>query len=110
MGVCQGRQAMKRIICWTLVLGSLTALPVASQAQVPAGFGQGAPRPGLSPYLNLGRGGNPAINYYGLVRPQIAAERAFQAIGTNIVNLQSEIATDQPVQTSIRASFMTHSP
>jgi hypothetical protein len=26
--------------------------------------------PPLSPYLNLLRGGNPAINYYGLVRPQ----------------------------------------
>src|SRR5215203_848978 len=101
---------MKRILYCTMVLVSLAVLPQVSQAQVPSGFGQGAPRPGLSPYLNLNRGGNPAINYYGLVRPQIAAERAFQAIGTNIVNLQSEIATDQPVQTGIRASFMTHSP
>jgi hypothetical protein len=28
------------------------------------------PKPAVSPYLNLLRGGNPAINYYGLVRPQ----------------------------------------
>ena len=27
--------------------------------------------PPVSPYLNLGRGGAPAINYYGLVRPQV---------------------------------------
>jgi hypothetical protein len=28
-------------------------------------------RPLVSPYLNMNRSGNPAINYYGLVRPQI---------------------------------------
>jgi hypothetical protein len=28
-------------------------------------------RPLISPYLNMNRGGDPAINYYGLVRPQI---------------------------------------
>jgi hypothetical protein len=99
---------MKRFICWSMVLGTLAALPLASQAQVPAGFGQGAPRPSLSPYLNLNRGGNPAINYYGLVRPQIAAERAFQVLGSNIVNMQNEISQEQPVQTGIRSSFMTH--
>jgi hypothetical protein len=26
--------------------------------------------PAFSPYLNLFRGGNPALNYYGIVRPQ----------------------------------------
>ncbi len=28
------------------------------------------PRPPISPYLNLYRGGSPAINYYGVIRPQ----------------------------------------
>lgn len=37
-------------------------------------------RPAVSPYLNLNRGGNPAINYYGIVRPQIQTNRAFQQI------------------------------
>src|SRR5207248_3179987 len=32
----------------------------------------------ISPFLNLNRGGNPAINYYGLVRPQLEAERFMQ--------------------------------
>src|SRR5437870_11060220 len=37
-------------------------------------------RPTFSPYLNLARpGGNPALNYYGLVRPQIQTSRALQA-------------------------------
>lgn len=36
--------------------------------------------PTISPYLNLDRGGNPAVNFYGLVRPQIDANRAFQQL------------------------------
>ncbi len=28
-------------------------------------------RPAVSPYLNMTRGGNPAINYFGLVQPQL---------------------------------------
>jgi hypothetical protein len=35
-------------------------------------------RPPLSPYLNLNRGGIPAVNYYGLVRPQLQTERFIQ--------------------------------
>src|SRR3954452_9353651 len=27
-------------------------------------------QPTVSPYINLGRGGNAAINYFGIVRPQ----------------------------------------
>src|SRR5207244_8112280 len=38
------------------------------------------PRPPISPYLNLNRGGNAAINYYGLVRPQIDTTRALQNV------------------------------
>ena len=37
--------------------------------------------PTVSPYLNLGRGGgNPAVNYYGIVRPQMDTNRAFQQL------------------------------
>ncbi|MFO0808537.1 MAG: hypothetical protein U0746_07940 [Gemmataceae bacterium] len=38
----------------------------AAHAQAP-----GAVRPPFSPYLNLTRPGNTAINYYGLVRPEV---------------------------------------
>src|SRR4051812_20971970 len=35
------------------------------------------PRPTVSPFLNLGRGGsNAAVDYYGLVRPQMDANRS----------------------------------
>jgi hypothetical protein len=37
--------------------------------------------PTVSPYLNLNRAGsNPAINYYGLVRPQMDTNRSFQQL------------------------------
>jgi hypothetical protein len=37
--------------------------------------------PAVSPYLNMVRAGtNPAINYYGLVRPQMDTARALQTL------------------------------
>lgn len=39
---------------------------------------------GMSPYLNLLRGGNPAVNYYGLVVPQIQAQNQFQQLQTRV--------------------------
>jgi hypothetical protein len=64
-------------------------------------------RPAVSPYLNLLRGGNPAINYYGLVRPQIAAGKALQELGENVNSLEG--AVTQPLQTGHTSSFMTQS-
>ena len=45
--------------------------------------------PPLSPYLNLVRGGNAAVNYYGLVRPQIDSQRALQQLQQNAASLPS---------------------
>ena len=39
-------------------------------------FGQ----PAFSPYLNLNRPGNPAVNLYGLVRPQQDVNRQLQGL------------------------------
>jgi hypothetical protein len=36
--------------------------------------------PTVSPYLNLARPGQAATNYYGIVRPQVEANQAFQQI------------------------------
>lgn len=59
-------------------------------AQTPGNFGR-PPGPGtpgyrapVSPYLNLNRGGNQAINYYGLVRPQVEGTQALQSIEKQI--------------------------
>ncbi len=43
-------------------------------------------RPPVSPYLNLFRGGNPALNYYDLVRPQ-------QEFATTLQQLQQQQQT-----------------
>lgn len=71
---------MKTLALPVVVL--LTAASVAS-AQYRPGFpggpgGPGGPgyRPTTSPYLNLLGRGNPAINYYGIVRPQQAFANA----------------------------------
>src|SRR5207248_1125492 len=63
----------------TLVLVTVAALALATSAaaQPPPGPGM---TPGFSPYLNLLNRGNPAINYYGLVRPQFAFQNAIAGL------------------------------
>jgi hypothetical protein len=89
---------------WLAAMLVWGCVATACQAQFNPRFGAGAPGPAVSPYLNLQRGGNPAINYYGLVRPQVAAARAFESLGNDVANLE---ASSQVVQTGIRSSFMT---
>ena len=93
-------------------VGSLRAQP-----PVPgAGLG-GAPRPPFSPYLNLNRqGGNSALNYYGLVRPQTQFQQSIQnlqgAVGANqqsIGNLQTDSLGMAQSPTGHAAGFMTYS-
>jgi hypothetical protein len=76
---------MKRFHWLVLVL--LTALtPTPAWAQY--GYTRPAtspfPQPTVSPYLNLLRGGNVAVNYYDLVRPQ-------QQLTTAMQNLQHQV-------------------
>lgn len=68
-----------------LLLTALVAIGFVDQAQAQLGtynrpqtnpFG----RPVISPYINLGRGGVQAFNYYGLVQPQLQATQSFQAL------------------------------
>jgi hypothetical protein len=84
-----------------------------SQAQYPGSRfgGVGAPgtRPPVSPYLNLLNQGDPAINYYGLVKPQFAYNRALQNLGNELNYLETtpQGGNLPPSQTGIRATFMT---
>jgi hypothetical protein len=58
-----------------LALFVLVAVTVGeTSAQLPAAMGS----PTVSPYLNLARPGLPAINYYGLVRPQLQTDAFIQ--------------------------------
>jgi len=75
---------------WTViaslgVLACVAVSPAHAQFQPqtnPAG------RPAVSPFLNLLRGGNPAVNYYGLVRPQLQTQATLQ-------QLQQQLALNQ---------------
>lgn len=70
-----------------LVAVGLTAGPAAAQ------FGGGPPPgptlpPAFSPYLNLARrGANPAINYFGLVRPQLQTDAAVQRLQNQVTQI-----------------------
>ena len=66
-----------------------TALPVAALLLLSASdlFAQPVPpvgpaqRPTFSPYLNLlNRGGNPGLNYLGIVRPQMQLQQQFNQL------------------------------
>jgi hypothetical protein len=106
---------MKRIISRVAILCGCALFASECHAQYPGsrfgGIGGTGPgvRPPVSPYLNLLNQGDPAINYYGLVRPQFAYNRALQNLGNELNYLE---ATPQggslpPSQTGIRATFMT---
>lgn len=60
----------------------------------PAAFGPGmaAPaRPVFSPYLNLARpGSSPAVNYFGLVRPQLATQNSLQSLQRQVMTEQQQ--------------------
>jgi hypothetical protein len=46
--------------------------------------------PPVSPYINLGLGAS-AIDYYGIVRPQMEAYRSFGQLQQGLINLQSDV-------------------
>ncbi len=74
---------MKRLLP-PLAVVALACLPAAARAQVGLGPPVTNPlgRPAVSPYLNLLRGGNPAVNYFALVRPLENLEQFQQAVLT----------------------------
>jgi hypothetical protein len=68
---------------------------------------------GFSPYLNLLRPGNPAVNYYGLVVPQIQASNQIAQLQQQVARQgqQSLVAppTNQaPVETGHTTRFMQY--
>src|SRR5437868_12311218 len=52
--------------------------------------------PVLSPYLNLARGGNAAINYYGIVRPQQELRRDYNQLQQELLTNQNALTTIDP--------------
>jgi hypothetical protein len=75
----KGEKIMRQLILAAFgsvgFLGFLATSPAAAQALRPVGS------PGISPYLNLVRpGASPAINYYGIVRPQLQYNTAINSL------------------------------
>jgi hypothetical protein len=71
-------------------------------------------RPTYSPYLNLFRGGNPVLNYYGLVKPEFEFRGAVAGLRTQVAGAQSDINALQAGDTTLPATgrkvgFMTQS-
>jgi len=83
---------MNRFI-WVAIIVSLVGRASATQAQPPApGRPLGldpATNPPVSPYLNLVRpGSSPAINYYGIVRPQVDLQQSLQGLQSQVLGVQ----------------------
>jgi hypothetical protein len=77
-----------------------------ARAQLPAFSPSVNPtqRPTISPYLQLNRGGDPAVNYYGLVRPQLNFQNAEGQI-VQAVNSAQQTA-DQAANQGVIDRFM----
>jgi hypothetical protein len=69
-------------------------------------------RPAFSPYLNLNRfGSNPAINYYGLVRPQLRYNADIQRLQDSTVELQQRepvVVGSELLPTGHATGFLNH--
>jgi hypothetical protein len=83
-----------------LAASCLLVLTVALEApaQLPGSFAPGTPPmqagPTFSPYLNLLQRGNPAINYYGLVRPEMQFRSAIQNLSNELEQTQADTAVN----------------
>ncbi len=81
---------MNKVRVMSLLVGLVSVLiPLEASAQF-GGFGGqfGQPinpsgRPRVSPFINLGRGGSAALNFFGIVRPQVQAANAIRGLELN---------------------------
>jgi hypothetical protein len=66
----------------------------------------------ISPYQNLGLPGSPGINYYGLVRPEIDANRAIGNLqqGLAQLNVDGSITVMNPSQAAALTTLQTGHP
>jgi hypothetical protein len=105
------RRAVLRCLPFVVVLAGVGG--GVARAQYPAGRAPFNPysRPPYSPYLNLLRPGNQAVNYYGLVRPQQDFRSDFRQLQESLyaqpANLVGAGAADV-VTTGNRGEFLNY--
>jgi hypothetical protein len=88
-----------------MVLVLAQSLSIAQTGQYVPPQTSPMPRPPVSPYLNLNRGGSPGVNYFGLVRPQENMTTAIQQLQQQ----QAALATS-PAAPSASLGFITGHP
>lgn len=91
-----------KLIPWTLPAALVLLLTVAGGSAHAQGGGYVRPysnpfgTPVFSPYLNLlQRGTNPAINYYGIVRPEIQTNNALRTLQGDVNANATALSADQ---------------
>jgi hypothetical protein len=96
----EGLLMLRLILAPTMALTLTLALALpGAQAQVPV-TPRGVPgymTPPVSPYINLLRRGSPAaVNYYGIVRPEIQFENALGNLQQQVTTLGTETGEAGP--------------
>jgi len=97
--------------CLILLLtgGTWLAMEHSALAQQPGGS---IVRPTFSPYLNLLRRGNPAVNYYGLVRPEVEFRNSVNQMQQQLNSVQSTVDQEannpNAVTTGHRTQFQSY--
>lgn len=97
-------------LLFTLAFAAGTA---SAQPPAPRPLGSPPPPPGLSPYLNLLRGGASAgVNYQGLVKPQLYFQGAIQNLQSQAAAANSPVSAPQSEGelpgTGIPVQFQNH--
>lgn len=104
---------MNRWLASTLAVAALWAFASTVQAQQIGTYTPPTvnPRPTVSPYLNMTRGGigTGAINYYGIVRPQLDTQRNLLQLQQEYKGLQGlqQQQTDDPTTGTLNAQVPT---
>lgn len=104
------RLATGWIITASVAAACVSASPAAAQVPFPPSQVGAYSQPGYSPYLNLLRPGSPAINYYGLVRPQVGFTNSIQGLQYQVNAVGTQVADSQqapvPLVTGHTTGFM----
>jgi hypothetical protein len=98
IGAARRQKEEHVMVRFKLALLALTTLLAAgslyAQAPlVPQGSTQPYSPPVVSPYLNLLNRGNPAINYYGIVRPEVQEQQQLQRLQFGLARTNAEVET-----------------
>lgn len=101
---------MKSLLKIAAAVSGVLLLSAAANAQAPGRPpAMGVQRPVVSPYLNLLNTGDPGINYFGLVRPQVAFRGAIRSLEGEVQQLENRDPRDATFQTGHASSFQTQS-